>query len=319
MFSRSSFTDAFTPMHILKERVCQAIDAEIQNEMKIHDLSEDEYIEVAIKNWEKFYSCCEQYHMAAHQPIGLFVLDSLDAVCVIKNSLMSFLRPCDVVENMLLSGQCPENFSIDQRVKDDLAGLVKIVYYLENNLSLDVQIEISNNLFKLRMPNDVISELISEMSSDDDSEVTIPRELIREVAERLKRIRDVQAAMSVLLNLLRLDRNTFAEEEFAELTPFQKQLFDGSYGTSVVTETVRQISSSRFAVCRNLLIIQHILIDGFSLNCNEAEIIRSKHIPETVIFLQSYYVMVWIGEDAFAVPQMKTNVIGFNNSGKFLH
>lgn len=319
MFSRSTnFSDAFTPMHILKERVCQAIDAEIQNEMKMHDLSEDEFIEVAINNWEKFYSCCEQYHIAAHQPIGLFVLDSLDAVCVIKNNLMSFLRPCDTIENMLLSGQCPENVSIEQRLQDDLGSLVKIVYHLENNLPLDVKIDISNNMFKLQMPNDIISELISEMSSEDDSDVVIPRELIKEIADRLKRIRDVQGVMSILLNLLRLDRNNFSNEEFNDdLTPFQCQLFDGNYGTSVVTETVRQITSSRYAMCRNLLIIQHILIDGSSLNCNEAEIIRSKLIPETVIFLQSYYVVLWVGEEAFAVPQTKTNVIGFNSQGGY--
>lgn len=318
MFSRTNFSDAFTPIHILKERVCQAIDAEIQNEMKIHELSEDEYIEIAINNWEKFYSCCEQYHVAAHQPIGLFVLDSLDAVCIIKNSLMSFLRPCDIVENMLLSGQYPESFTIEERLREDLAGLVKIIYYLENNLSQEVQFEITNNLFKLRTPSDFITELISEMSNDEDVDLSVPRELIKEISDRLKRIRDVQNAMSVILNLLRLDRNNFTDDEFNEdLTPFQKQLFDGNYGSSVVTETVRQISSSRYAMCRNLLIIQHILIDGSTLNCNEAEIIRSKLIPETVIFLQSYYVMVWIGEDAFAVPQTKTNVIGFNNSGGY--
>ncbi|CRL04413.1 CLUMA_CG017499, isoform A [Clunio marinus] len=320
MFSRSTnFSDAFTPLHILKERVCQAIDAEIQNEIKMHDLSEDEYIEVAINNWEKFYSCCEQYQIAAHQPIGIFVLDSLDAVCVIKNSLMSFLRPCDVIENMLLSGRCLDEFRIDERLKEDLTSLVKVAYYLENHLSIEVKTEISNNIFKLRMPNDIVMEMISDMLLDNDElEASIPKELIVDVADRLKSIRDAQSALSFLLNLLRLDRNNFPNEEFNEdLTVFQRQLFAGNYGTSILTETVRQISSSRYAMCRNLLIIQHILIDNGTLNCNEAEIIRSKHIPETVIFLQSYYVMVWISEDAFAIPQTKTNVIGFNNQGGY--
>jgi len=319
MFSRSAnFSDVYTPMHILKERVCQAIDAEIQNEMKIHDLSEDEYIEVAINNWEKFYSCCEQYHVAAHQPIGIFVLDSLNAICVIKNSLMSFLRPCDVIENMLLSGMVSEDFTTDERLLQDLSNLVKVLYYLENNLSMEAKIEISCNLFKLKMPNVIITDLLSDMCADEDNDVIIPRELIQEIADRLQHVRDVQTAMSVLLNLLRLDKNNFSDDEFNdELTVFQRQLFDGNYGTSLVTETVRQISSSRYAMCRNLLIIQHILIDGFTLNCKEAEIIRSKNIPETVIFLQAYYVMVWISEDAFAVPQTKTNVIGFNNQGGY--
>lgn len=319
MFSRSTnYSDSFTPMHILKERVCQAIDAEIQNEMKMHDLNEDEYIEVAINNWEKFYSCCEQYHIAAHQPVGIFVLDSLDAVCVIKTSLMSFLRPCDIIENMLLSGLCPEEFANDDKLEQDLSCLVKTLYYLENNLSMDVKIDISNNLFKLKMANVVISDLISQIKSDEDFEVTIPRELLEDVAERLRPIRDVQSTISILLNLLRLDKNNFNDDEFSEdLTVFQKQLFGGNYGSSLVSETVRQISSSRFAMCRNLLIIQNILIDGYSLNCNEAEIIRSRHIPETVIFLQSYYVMVWIGEDAFATPQPKVNVVGFNTVGGY--
>ena len=319
MFSRSSsFSDASTPMHILKDRVCQAIDSEIQNEMKIHDLSEDEYIEVAINNWEKFYSCCEQYHTAAHQPIGLFVLDSLDAVCVIKTSLMSFLRPCDILENMLLSGLCPQMFT-KEKCAADLAKIINIIYYLENNLSVDIKIDISCNLFKLKMPNIIITDLISEMTSDEDSDVAIPRQLIQEISTRLKHISDIPGVMNILLNLLRLDRNNFQDDEFNNsLTVFQRQLFDSILGTSLVTETVRQISSSRYALCRNLLIIQHILIDGFSLNCNAAEIVRSKNIPETVIFLQAYYVMVWISEEAFATPQTtKSNVIGFSSHGGY--
>ncbi|KAG5683941.1 hypothetical protein PVAND_013197 [Polypedilum vanderplanki] len=319
MFSRSTnYSDAFTPMHILKERVCQAIDSEIQNEMKMHDLSEDEYIEVAINNWEKFYSCCEQYHIAAHQPVGIFILDSLDAICVIKTSLISFLRPCDIIENMLLSGSCPSNFSIDDMLKDDLNCLIQTLYYLENNLSIDVKLEISNNLFKLKMPHAIISDLISQIRNEEDFDVSIPRELINDVAKRLRPIKDIQSAMSVILNLLRLDRNNFSDDEFNDdLSIFQKQLFSGNYGSSLVSETVRQISSSRFAMCRNLLIAQNILIDGFLLNCNETEIIRSKNIPETILFLQSYYVMVWIGEDAFAQPQAKSNLIGFNMQGGY--
>lgn len=316
MFSRSTnYSDAFTPLHILKERVCQAIDAEIQNEMKIHDLSEDEYIDVAVNNWEKFYSCCEQYHIAAHQPVGLFVLDALDAVCVIKTSLMSFLRPCDVIENMLLSGLCPSNY--DGQLKNDLACLIKTLYYLENNLSIEVKIEISNSLFKLKTPNTTFVNLISQLRNEDE-EVVISRDLIVEVAKRLKPIRNIQSTVSVLVNLLRLDRNDFSDEDFNdELTVFQKQLFTGNYGTSLVSETVRQISNSRFAMCRNLLIVQNILIDSYSVSCNDMEIIRSKNIPETIIFLQAYYVMVWIGEDAFASPQLKGNMVGFNSQGGY--
>lgn len=309
MFSKShNFSDPFTPLHLLKERVCQVIDNEIQNEMKMHDLSEDEYIDIAVNNWEKFYSCCEQYHIAAHQPIGLFVLDSLDAVCCIKNNLMSFLRPCDIFENMLLSGMYPSNFTGDERLAADLGTLIKTLYYLENHLSMEVKIEISSKLYQLEAPNVIIQELISGLSTDEDSDVFIPRSLVKEVSQRLQHITDIASVMNKLLNLIRLDRNNYTDADFkTDLTVFQKQLFGGNYGQSLVSETVRQISASRFALCRNLLIIQHILIDGFSfVKCNAAEIVRSKNIPETVIFLQAFYVMVWVGEEAFATPTTKT-------------
>jgi nuclear pore complex protein Nup160 len=126
--------------------------------------------------------------------------------------------------------------------------------------------------------------------------------------------------MNVLLNLLRLDRNNYQDEDFkSDLSVFQRQLFAGDYGSALVTETVRQISASRFAMTRNLLIVQQILIDGFSLNCNAAEIVRSRNIPETVIFLQAYYVMVWIGEEAFASPlgNQAKGIIGFSSQGGY--
>lgn len=49
-------------------------------------------------------------------------------------------------------------------------------------------------------------------------------------------------------------------------------------------------------VVRNLIILQHLLLNNFALNCNAMEIIRSKCIPDSEVFLQSYYVMNWIAE-----------------------
>jgi nuclear pore complex protein Nup160 len=49
-----------------------------------------------------------------------------------------------------------------------------------------------------------------------------------------------------------------------------------------------------FSLCRNLLILQQLLVDNFTLNSTALEVIRSRCIPETVIFLQAYYVMGWI-------------------------
>ena len=52
----------------------------------------------------------------------------------------------------------------------------------------------------------------------------------------------------------------------------------------------------RYMVVRNLIVLQHLLLNNFALNCNAMEIIRSKCIPDSEVFLQSYYVMNWIAE-----------------------
>lgn len=78
-------------------------------------------------------------------------------------------------------------------------------------------------------------------------------------------------------------------------------LFRSNIGISFLAESLRQNAIVRYSMCRNLLILQRILIDSSDLQCNTLEVIRSRCMPETEIFLQSYYVMVWMCETA-AVP-----------------
>lgn len=217
MFTRSSnFCDTLEPIHILKERVCRVVDEAIQNETKAHNLSEEEYVETAISYWEKFYSCCEQYHVASHQPIGLFVMESFDGVCLIKNHLMTILRPCEMVEDMLMSGISPDYLDLDFKLRDDLNNFLKTIYFIENNLPVDLKIEISNNLFKLISPNDIVTELISDFTEEEEN--SISRELIDEIVERLRRIRDIRGCLNTILNLLKLDSNNLNEEDFITST-----------------------------------------------------------------------------------------------------
>lgn len=78
-------------------------------------------------------------------------------------------------------------------------------------------------------------------------------------------------------------------------------LFGSDVGISLLSETVRQTAMIRFAMCRNLMLFQQLLIDTFSLSVDILETLRSQFMPDTVIFLQSYYVMVWISETPVSI------------------
>lgn len=76
---------------VLKERVCVAVEAEIQSEVQDYELTDDEYLEVANRCWLRFYSCCVQYHQAGARPVGLVLLDQ-SGVVLVKKQQISLLR-----------------------------------------------------------------------------------------------------------------------------------------------------------------------------------------------------------------------------------
>lgn len=167
MFRRSSvLSDVNVPLSALKDRVCYAVDQEVQNELKDFDVTDEMYIETSFKAWERFYSCCEQYHIKATQPIGLVNLDSIGAVAVIKKNAFSLLRPCELLEHLMLLGDNVEyltDFDLNDEVSsDDLIKLIATLSTLEQNISDESKAEIDTKLYELNTPNELIAQLLSD-------------------------------------------------------------------------------------------------------------------------------------------------------------
>lgn len=165
-------SDPNIPLSVLRDRVCSAVEQEVQNEMKDYDDSDELYIEISFKYWEKFYSCCEQYHIKSCQPIGLVPLEAIGAVAIVKKNSFSLLRPCELLEHLMLVGgnvkleHLPELALDDEVTADDLEDLLKLVSILtslEQHISDDDKSDIDTKLFELETPNIVFSDLISDI------------------------------------------------------------------------------------------------------------------------------------------------------------
>jgi nuclear pore complex protein Nup160 len=161
MFNRAFANADILSTATLKRHVCVALDAEIQNEKKLNNLNDEEYIELSAKVWEKFYNCCEQYHIAASQPIGLLMLPDIDYICIIKNKQISLLRPCDQIEISFLSGNYYTTNSPCQQLANDVKNLIGILKSIDESLSMECKAEIDKKLFQLMPPCDIINSEIS--------------------------------------------------------------------------------------------------------------------------------------------------------------
>lgn len=220
MFHRSSnISDPKATLSALKDRVCYAVEQEIRNELKDFEVTDELYIETSYKHWERFYSCCEQYHIKSTQPVGLLLLDNVGAVMVIKKNTYSLLRPCELLEHLMLVGGSVEaidsnSYSEDDDLKncnlEDLETLVSILSSIELGLSEEEKIEIDTKLYNLNLPNAIISELVSAFSSDSYDQI-FPRELLQKIHKDIKLIANLPSAVVSLLKIIRLDENDPAE------------------------------------------------------------------------------------------------------------
>lgn len=119
------------------------------------------------------------------------------------------------------------------------------------------------------------------------------RDFILKIHYEIKTIGDLSQAMISLLDELRMDSD---EPESLSAVRHSIAIFGSDIGISVVAESLRQIALIRYSLSRNLLILQHILFDTYDIPCNVLEVIRSQCMPDTVVFVQAYYVMMWMSE-----------------------
>lgn len=230
MFRRSNIlSDSNVPLSALKDRVCYAVEMEVKNELKDFDVTDELYIETSFKAWDRFYSCCEQYHIKATQPIGLVNLDSIGAVAIIKKNAFSLLRPCELLEHLMLLGENVEfvnDLTIDDEVNsEDLVKLIATLSLLEQNVSDESKAEIDTKLYELNTPNELISQLLSDYDQNvntsffkfqiNHSPLTkvefflqfIEPELRDDINSGVKFISKLPKAMSVLLRMLQMNES----------------------------------------------------------------------------------------------------------------
>uniref|UniRef100_A0A336M2C2 CSON008359 protein n=2 Tax=Culicoides sonorensis TaxID=179676 RepID=A0A336M2C2_CULSO len=303
MYCRThNYMDPYIPMNVLKERVCFAIDQDVQNEIETCNLSNRDYLEISSRLWEKFYFCCEQYHMEANQPIGIFNMDSIDMLGVIKKNVLSFLRPCENLENGLLTGTLPLEPVKHNRKELDIERLLDVLSYIEKVLPEAYKTEFGKKLYRADNPLTAIQQILVELQDGDWAINDTVSELLR----RVQVIHDMPSAIINLLEALRYNppNQSVSEPQLNIRNAIYK--FGSAIGTSLLTETVRQVSLVRYTLCRNLLLLEQVLTENSTLNVSSTEVIRSRCIPDTTVFLQGYYVMVWISEpNTITTPRRK--------------
>ncbi|XP_017151418.1 nuclear pore complex protein Nup160 homolog isoform X1 [Drosophila miranda] len=286
-------------MTVLKEQVCQAVEDEIQNEFKEFVVSDEEYLEIATRLWDRFYSCCEQYHIKYSEPIGLSILGGMDAACLIRRQSFALLRPCELWEHILLIGEQATDvaslmspfFQDNLSMSTAFAELIRIVTQVEKTIPEDVKMEMDKKLYQRESPIDLVAKLVARSLDDDDTGAILPMDTVQKLKIKLEHIPNLQDAVDMLLNILCvIDPDASPSNDYARSTRFllpTGALFGSEYGISILAETFKQMVLIRFSVCRNLLIVLYILEQE---HCKTDQ----SFLTTTENYMRSYYTLVWM-------------------------
>lgn len=309
----------------LKIEAEKAVEAEIQAEIMDYELMDEDYLEIANRCWSKFYSCVIQYHANSTRPVGLLLLPTVYGVVLLKKSCFSLLRPMEALEYLMFCNEksYTSRFKIspilsqDEDICQDLIIIMSALVLIEEQLSEETKIAIKREMYHLRSPDIIIDDLLSKLMLE--SEEPISNFITHHPSShRLSNVRDISSAMAMLLETLTYDLGQPNKLQLNEDHDASKLLlninhfFSSHLGISAISKSVTQITQLRFAICRNLLILQQIILlrpelfDSRSLHS-----IKSSLAPRTVVLMQAYYVVTWICEST-ALPMPVQSLLDSN-------
>ncbi|XP_034734806.1 nuclear pore complex protein Nup160-like, partial [Etheostoma cragini] len=103
IFRRGSERISDLSWDTLKKEVTVAVETELQSSVTEFEFSQEDYRQLQVEFWSRFYACCLQYQESLSEPLGLTVSPNTHMACLLKKGFVSFLLPCFAVDHLYLS------------------------------------------------------------------------------------------------------------------------------------------------------------------------------------------------------------------------
>ncbi|XP_052066058.1 nuclear pore complex protein Nup160-like isoform X1 [Mytilus californianus] len=317
-----SMFDNLGQVNTLKEEVTLAVEDAIRTAASANELAEEDYYQLQLDEWSKFYSCCTQYHEVGSRMTGLLADPVTGMICFIKKGGISYVRQCDKTEELFLgSGQWleqEENDLQDLSLKDDIRTLSECLQLIDGKLTEDItaqfECQISLKEDVKNLAEQIVDEMFFNTSLIDNSTAA------DSLAYLLQNIADIQLALKTILQSLDIQQRG-GEQDFvmdtSDINANQKlsceRLFISSTGVEILSKSLQQISAIRLIVVRDLLILMVAALrleNKSGLTQASASEIDNELIPNTCVLIKAYMTLKWTTETMATSAQ--TSSMEFN-------
>ncbi|KAM4617495.1 nuclear pore complex protein Nup160 [Discoglossus pictus] len=295
----------------LKKEVTLAVENELHSSVTEYEISQEEFRQLQVDYWSKFYACCLQYQEALSQPLTLHVHPHTSMVCLLRKGFLSFLAPCSLVdhfyllpaENLLTEDESVISDDVD--AANDTLCLIQCLRMVGDYISTEMAYLMEMACCHQQSPEKVAEQILEDLIANDVENI------MEDIHNKLQDIRNPIQAIGYLLREMDYETCMDMDKNIDLAQPLNVRMnLSNLYGSvtaaSVVCQAVCKISMTRFLICRDLLILQHLLLRmGDMAFAGGGQLLHSQQdlIPRTSHMLLSYYVIRWGSQClASAVP-----------------
>ncbi|KAM5246977.1 nuclear pore complex protein Nup160 isoform 1-T1 [Ctenodactylus gundi] len=304
IFSRGTERSLDLSWSELKKEVTLAVETKLHGSVTEYEFSQEDFRNLQQEFWCKFYACCLQYQEALSHPLALLLNPHTNMVCLLKKGYLSFLLPSSLVDHLYLLPE--ENLlteddtviSEDVDVARDVMCLIKCLRLIGEAVTMDMAVMMEMSCYNLQSPEKAAEQILEDLITIDVENV------MEDICSKLQEIRNPVHAIGLLIREMDYETEVEMEKGFNPAQPLSvrvnvSQLYGSSTAVHVVCRGVCKIASTRFLICRDLLILQQLLMrlgDAVILGAGQLFQAQQDLLHRTAPLLLSYYLIKWGGQ-----------------------
>ncbi|XP_043938685.1 nuclear pore complex protein Nup160 [Protopterus annectens] len=287
----------------LRKEVIRAVESEIQGNVTEYEFSQEEFRQLQVQFWSKFYACCLQYQESLSYPLAILVNPDNNMVCVLKKGFLTFLVPCALVDHLYLSSDeylLVEDDSViseDPDTAQDILSLVQCLRLINEAISMEMAFLMESALWQLQSPEKTAEKILNELLANDTENV------IEDIQNKLQDVRNLVSALNILLREMcyemELERNTNPDQPLSVRLNLS-HMYGSGLAVSAVCQSVYWIAVTRFQMCRDILVlVQFVLRLGdpaFPGGSEQLFQLQQDTVQQASRLLWSYYLVLWTSQ-----------------------
>uniref|UniRef100_A0A803T0I3 Nucleoporin 160 n=1 Tax=Anolis carolinensis TaxID=28377 RepID=A0A803T0I3_ANOCA len=244
----------------LKKQITTTVENEFQGNVAEYEFSHEEFRQLQVESWSKFYAYCLQYQEELSRPLALLWNQCSNMVCLLKKGQLSFLVPCSLMDHLYL---LPDEQLINEVEKSefthDLVSLVQCLRLIGESVTVEMTLKMEMACFCRQSPERAAEQILKDLIANDTEN------LMEDIHSKLQEIKNPIGAIGVLIREMDYETDMEMERGFNIVQPLNvrmhlSQLYGSSTTVNMVCRCVCKMSMTRFFICRDLLILQQLLL-----------------------------------------------------------